>query len=129
MSNSFTVLVDTREKNPWELNSSRVLGREMVKLETGDYSLPGLEDKLCIDRKANVNELAGNIHQERFKRELYRIKEIPHAFLILEASAQDVLDYPNNADLPPAIRKKIRVNGNYLMRCILPDRDWETNTS
>lgn len=118
MSRSFTVLVDTREKQPWELSSSRVLGREFIKLDTGDYTVEGLEDKLCIDRKASVNELAGNITQARFKRELERIREFPHAFIILEASAQDVFDYPHSADLPPAVRKKIRINGNYLMRCL-----------
>ena len=118
MSRSFNVLVDTREKNPWELVSGRVLGREFVKLDTGDYTVAGLEDKLCIDRKANVNEIAGNVTQARFKKELIRIKEFPHAFLILEASAQDVLDYPHTANLPEKIRKKIRINGNYLMRCL-----------
>lgn len=118
MSRSFTVLVDTREKQPWELSSSRVLGREFIKLDTGDYTVEGLEDKLCIDRKASVNELAGNITQVRFKKELERIREFPHAFIILEASAQDVFDYPHSADLPAAVRKKIRINGNYLMRCL-----------
>ncbi len=118
MSNSFTVIVDTREKQPWELNSARVLGREFRKLDTGDYTVEGLEDKLCIDRKANVNEIAGNITQVRFKKELVRIKEFPHAFLILEASAQDVLDYPHSSNLPPKILKKIKINGNFLMRCL-----------
>lgn len=118
MSRSFTVLVDTREKQPWELSSGRVLGREFIKLDTGDYTVEGLEDKLCIDRKASVNELAGNVTQARFKRELERIKEFPHAFIILEASAQDVFDYPHTADLPPAVRKKIKISGNYLMRCL-----------
>jgi len=115
---SFTVLVDTREKNPWELHSSRVLGREFTKLDTGDYTVPGFENILCIDRKANVNELAGNISQARFKKELERIKDIPHAFIILEATLQDVLDYPHTADLPAKIRKKIRMNGNFLLRCL-----------
>jgi len=118
MSRSFVVIVDTKEKKPWELVSERVLGREFKSLKTGDYTIEGLEDKICIDRKGSVNEVAGNIHQPRFKRELERIREFPHAFLILEASAQDVLDYPEGSNLPPAILKKIRVNGNYLMTCL-----------
>ena len=118
MDKSFTVLVDTREKNPWELISQRVIGREFLKLDTGDYTVSGLEDKLCIDRKANVNEIAGNITQKRFIKELERIRDFPHAFLILEANAQDIFDYPHTADLPPKIKAKIRINGNYLMRCL-----------
>jgi ERCC4-type nuclease len=118
MPRSFTVIVDTREKQPWNLNSSRVLGREIAKLDTGDYTVEGVEDKLCIDRKASVSELAQNITTKRFANELKRIKEFPHAFLILEFSADDIFNFPESADLPPAVKKKIRVNGNFLMRCL-----------
>jgi ERCC4-type nuclease len=118
MSRSFVVIVDTREKQPWELNSSRVLGREVTKLDTGDYTVEGIEDKLCIDRKASVSELAQNITTKRFVNELKRIKEFPHAFLILEFSASDIFNFPHSADLPPAVKKRIRVNGNFLMRCL-----------
>lgn len=115
---SFTVVVDTREKKPWELASARVLGKEYKALKTGDYTVAGLEDKLCIDRKMSVNELATNVMQARFKRELERMKEFPHAFLVLEADFQEVLDYPNSSDLPAKVRKKIRMNGGYLIRCL-----------
>ena len=118
MPRSFTVIVDTREKNPWNLNSSRVLGREITKLDTGDYTVEGVEDKLCIDRKASVSELAQNVTTKRFVNELKRIKEFPHAFLILEFSASDVFNFPDSANLPLAVKKKIRVNGNFLMRCL-----------
>lgn len=118
MPRSFTVIVDTREKQPWNFNSSRVLGREVTKLDTGDYTVEGVEDKLCIDRKASVSELAQNITTKRFVNELKRIKEYPHAFLILEFSASDVFNFPDSADLPPAVKKRIRVNGNFLMRCL-----------
>lgn len=115
---SFTVIVDTREKQPWNLQSSRVLGKEITKLDTGDYTVEGLEDKLCIDRKASVSELAQNVTTKRFADELKRIKEFPHAFLILEFTADDIFNFPDSADLPPAVKKRIRVNGNFLMRCL-----------
>ena len=115
---SFTVKIDTREKHPWELISSRVLGKEVCKLDTGDYTVEGLEDKLCIDRKAYVSELAQNITTKRFIDELERIKEFPHAFLIGEFTVTDVFTFPESADLPPLVKKRIRVNGNYIMRCL-----------
>ncbi len=90
----FKVLVDSREKNSWELNSSRVSATEKIKLDTGDYTIDGYEDILCIERKESVTELAGNITQARFKKELERIKEIPYAYLILEANIKEVLEYP-----------------------------------
>lgn len=115
---SFTVLVDTREKQPWDLASSRVLGREFVKLDTGDYTVEGLEDKLCIDRKASVSELAQNVTTKRFINELKRIKDYPHAFLLLEFTAEETFDFPYSSDLPPKVKAKIRMNGNFLMRCL-----------
>lgn len=118
MNRSFNVIVDTREKKPWDLASARILGKECTKLETGDYTVEGLEDKLCIDRKASVTELAQNITTDRFKKELERIKKFPHSFLILEFSAQDVFDFPHSANVPPAVKKRIRINGNFLMRCL-----------
>lgn len=118
MNRSFTVIVDTREKQPWDLSSSRVLGREVTKLDTGDYTVQGLEDKLCIDRKACVSELAQNITTKRFIYELERIKKFPHAFLIAEFSAEDVFTFPDSADLPPRVKQRIRVNGNFIMKCL-----------
>ena len=114
----FEVIVDTREKNPWELSSQRVIGKEYRALDTGDYTVKGIEDKFTIDRKASVSELANNITQKRFKNELERIREFPYAFIVLEASCSEVLDYPHSSDLSPAIKKKIRINGKYLMRCL-----------
>jgi ERCC4-type nuclease len=115
---SFTVKVDTREKQPWQLVSARVIGRDICKLDTGDYTVEGLEDKICIDRKAAVSELAQNITTKRFINELERIKEFPHAFLMCEFTVADVLNFPETADLPPAVKRRIRVNGNYLMKCL-----------
>lgn len=115
---AFEVVVDTREKQPWELASGRVLGREFRKLETGDYTVAGFEDILCIDRKASVSELATNVNQKRFKKELERMKEIPHAYLILEANLSEVLEYPHNSNLPPHVKSKIRMNGSFLLRCL-----------
>ena len=118
MNRSFSVLIDTREKQPWELEDPNIIDREFLKLDTGDYTVRGLEDKICIDRKKSVNELAINIHQNRFKDELERVREFPHAYIIIEASLRDVIEYPKTADLPTKVKKKIRTNGTFLMNCL-----------
>lgn len=118
MSRSFAVAIDTREKKPWELLDPKIIEHEVRKLDTGDYTVIGLEDKLCIDRKASVSEIATNITQKRFVKELERIKEFPHAFIIIEATAQELLDYPHSSDLPPKVKNKIRINGKFLMKCL-----------
>lgn len=114
---SFTILVDTKEKKPWSFSSKAILGIEYTHLKTGDYTVKGLEDILCIERKRSVAELAANIHEKRFFNELERMQSFPHRYLILESTLQHVLDYPNLEGLPDRIVQKIRTSGAYLLKC------------
>lgn len=115
---SFTVVIDTREKSPWCFSSSSILGTEYRKLDTGDYSVVGLEDKLCIERKRSNSELANNIHEKRFIRELERMQSFKYRYLLLESSLTKLIEYPQHEDLPPAVLRKIRVRGKYLLKCV-----------
>jgi len=46
------VLVDTREQCPWKFTeNSWCSGSEITTLKTGDYTLEGFEDKLCVEKK------------------------------------------------------------------------------
>lgn len=112
---SFRVVIDTREKKPLELESGRVIAKEVRKLDTGDYSIVGMEEILCIERKASVAEVAQNIHQQAFLNEMKRSEKYPYAFLILEFSMKELLNFPHLSDLPPAVKKRIRVGGKYLL--------------
>ena len=58
---SFSVIVDSREQIPFEFTSSKIGNIINRKLNTGDYSIEGLEETLCIERKATVNEFYNNI--------------------------------------------------------------------
>ena len=81
----FLVVKDTREKDGWYFKESDYCqGMIDQKLDTGDYSVQGLEDVLCIERKGSVSEIANNIVDKRFDRELDRMKEFKYKFLILE---------------------------------------------
>lgn len=115
---SFEVIIDTREKNPWELTSSSIREVSYEGIKTGDYTVRGLEGVLCIERKKSVAELAQNINQKRFKNELERMREFRWKYLLLEADLQEVIDFPKGADLPPKVLEKIRVSGAYLLKCI-----------
>ena len=75
----FKIIKDTREQEGYtfEPSSSRYHkceGMVVRKLDTGDYSLEGLEDKVCIERKASVVEFANNIGHDavRFAKEIER---------------------------------------------------------
>ena len=115
---SFTVIVDTKEKQPWSLSSSAILDVKHQHLKTGDYTVEGFEDILCIERKASANELCQNLFQKRFRKELERMREFPERFLLLESSMEKVINYPRYEDLPPKVLKKIRVSGAYFLKCL-----------
>jgi len=86
------------------------------KLDTGDYSVRGLEDYLCIERKKSVSELASNITEKRFTNELERMAEFPHKFLILEFDYRHIEDFPEGCHLPKKVKRKIKVTSNFIMR-------------
>lgn len=114
----FTVLVDTREKQPWEFLSSSILGREFVKLDSGDYTVDGLEDILAIERKRDVAELANNVTEKRFPDWLERMAEKRFKYILIECDLQDVIDYPVGSSVPKRLWGKVRISGSYLMKCI-----------
>ena len=119
MSNlKFDVIVDTREqKNLWSFaDYDEVNNVVEKKLDTGDYTIVGLEDRLCIERKHSISELAKNITEKRFERELERMSKFPHSFLILEFGLCDVDNYPNVSCVPKKIRSKIKIRRSYIYK-------------
>ena len=83
----YTVIKDTREQDGYTFEKfngryASCNGMIVRKLDTGDYSLLGLEDKVCIERKGRVSELAINLGKDkhRFMREIERMKEFPFRF-------------------------------------------------
>lgn len=118
MDKSFNIIIDTREKKPWSLECPSILQKTYRKLATGDYSVDGYEDIFCIDRKASVAEIALNINQKRFHKELARMQKMPHAYILLEADFDELINFPMKSSLPDRIKKKIRVSGQYILKCI-----------
>lgn len=93
-----TVIIDTREIRPFPFNGTGFKTKSK-RMRTGDYTLVGLENRLCIERKGSVEELYSNLcgsDKER-RRQLSvfeRMQEFQHRYLVLEASASDLL-HPN----------------------------------
>ncbi len=112
------ILYDSREKHPYTSFCDKFgnyIECRKTKLNTGDYSIEGLEDILCIERKESVTELAGNCISKRFLRELERMAKYKYAYIVLEFSLSDILGYPQNLKLPPRIKNKIKVSGNFIL--------------
>lgn len=94
------ILIDTREQRPWEFDAG-LFSAERATLRTGDYTVAGLEDRLCIERKA-LGDFVGTVIQDwiRFRKELYRMAAFDVAAVIVEADWQDVFErrYESEAD-------------------------------
>jgi ERCC4-type nuclease len=117
---TFTVIRDTQEKvDFWEFPAAGpCLGTIDKRLPTGDYTLAGYEKTLCIERKRNMGELAGNLTEERFHRELERLEAFPLPLLVCEFPFADVLSFPLNSGIPEERWPKLRVTANYLLNCL-----------
>jgi len=125
-SKPFTIIKDTREQEGYtfEPSSSRYHtcnGMVTRKLDTGDYSIEGLEDKLCIERKASVVEFANNVghDQVRFAKEIERMKEFPYRFLVLEFSLTDLMNFPEGSSIPEEDWGKLKVTNKFMLKMIM----------
>lgn len=112
----FIIIVDTREQIPWEFGFHVTSHK---KLNTGDYSIEGLEHILCIERKRSVSEIANNISEPRFKDVLDRMDKIKHSFILLEFSLDDLYSFPVGSDIPEKLWDKIKITSKYLLKYLI----------
>ena len=90
-SQRLSIVVDNREQAPFQFTRYPV---EVVSgtLQTGDYSLPGFEDRVSIERKS-IDDLVGCLkgeQRQRFERELVRGRRYELFAVVIEASFSDL---------------------------------------
>lgn len=120
MKKKFLVVRDQQEKaNYWDFQESDSCAGTVVRhLKTGDYTIEGMEDKIVIERKANVDEFATNLTQSRFERELGRMSLYPQPSLLVVLLAfefSDLVDWPGSSDAPPKVKAAIKTTGRFLI--------------
>lgn len=113
---NFTIIVDTREQQPWDFTHYATAHR---KLDTGDYSIEGLENIVCIERKKSASEFANNIVESRFANVVSRLSNIKYSFLLLEFDLEDLLVYPIGSTVPKKLWNKIKITPAFLIKNIL----------
>ncbi len=116
----YKVLRDTREKvnNGYIFdNSAACEGTDTVTLHTGDYSLDGFyENKyFVVERKGSISELATNLTDPRFFRELERLKEFKFAWIFCDFYIDDVMLFPATSGIPKSKLQFIKVTPQFLM--------------
>ena len=101
------VVIDTREQHPYEFEGLSaghrykhrpwVVTTTRATLQSGDYSLQGLESAVSVERKS-LQDLYSTIghSRDRFERELQRLHEGAYhvAAVVVEASWEGILRQP-----------------------------------
>lgn len=113
---SFTVIQDTREKAPLRFQSKAIRDVSVQVLKTGDYTIEGLEETLCIERKMGVAELAKNATEKRFKDVVERMKTYRFRYILIECSLDEVMNFPVGSSIPRARWKTLKIKGPYIMK-------------
>ena len=82
---NYTVIQDTREQDGWWFTEyDKCDGMEVGTLTTGDYTIKGFEDVVCVERKASTSEIAMNLGRKKapFQAEVERMKDYSFAFIV-----------------------------------------------
>jgi ERCC4-type nuclease len=119
---SFLVIKDTREQEGYHFSAFNTCsGMIEQKLDTGDYSIVGMEDKICVERKGCVEELAINLGQKKhaFLDEIKRMKDFKHKYLVLEFSLEDLLKFPEETRIPIKNKSSVKITGRYMLKCLI----------
>ena len=94
--NDFVITIDTREQKPYGF----ACATQTRKLEAGDYSAAGLEDRVAVERKSLPDFVHTVIHDsQRFHAELRKLAALDLACVVVEADLDAVLRGLRQADL------------------------------
>tara|TARA_A100001201_G_scaffold55330_2_gene53808 strand:- start:445 stop:906 length:462 start_codon:yes stop_codon:yes gene_type:complete len=113
MATNLNIIIDSREQKPWLFPGHTTA---VAKLDTGDYSVKGLEDILCIERKQNTAEFAKNIIEKRYDDWTERMSKYKYKFLLLEFSLDDVYSFPRNSGIPKYLLNKTKISPKFLLK-------------
>jgi ERCC4-type nuclease len=87
------VLIDTREQLPYSFDAygNWIGGTALTTLNTGDYSIQGMQDLIALERKT-LNDVVRSLMADRgrFLRMIDRMGSFKYKCLLIEASRQEV---------------------------------------
>jgi len=113
------IVQDTREKEPWHLTSFAEVKQQIVEtVSAGDYVIKDKEHLITIDRKKKPAELANNLgmYKDRFERELERMREYKHRYVLCEFPYEKLVMFPKGSGLPVRVQRKVRAKGKFLVK-------------
>jgi ERCC4-type nuclease len=94
---NFTIIIDTREQQPYTFQNIKPEPPETIiqGLTTGDYSVAGLESRICVERKS-MADLFGSVGKgrARFECEMERMNKFDYAALVIESDLSSIFVNP-----------------------------------
>lgn len=98
------ILIDIREQAPFSFQGKHYAGVDIERgaLQSGDYSLAGLSDKVAVERK-ELSDLVACLgrERERFERELQRAQGLDAFCVVVEASWRELAQGAYRSRLNP----------------------------
>jgi hypothetical protein len=98
------VIVDSREQSPFSFRNEKYAGTviESGTLDTGDYSLGGLTDRVAVERKS-LPDLVSCLgrERERFEREMRRAAALDAFAVVIESTWADLAGGTYRSQLNP----------------------------
>jgi ERCC4-type nuclease len=98
------IITDSREQSAFTFEHERYAGTtvEAGTLDTGDYSLAGLTDKVAVERKSLPDLVAClSRERERFERELQRAAALDAFAVAIEGSFSELANGQYRSQLNP----------------------------
>jgi ERCC4-type nuclease len=93
-----TVVIDTREQLEYAFSAPSV----RRKLEAGDYSVEGFEDRVAVERKSMADFVSTVIRgRKRFHKELQKLRHYEAACVVVEGNFRDLLEGRYLSDVHP----------------------------
>ena len=96
MTSKFIIAVDTREQRPYTFENIKLPPEVIVQtLQTGDYSIAGLDNLVCVERKSLADLFSSvGTGRARFEREMVRMSKMDYAALVIESSMAGIFTNP-----------------------------------
>ncbi|MBV6343137.1 hypothetical protein [Candidatus Magnetobacterium casense] len=83
-----SIVIDSREQLPYIFVGHPTI---VSGIKTGDYSVTGMEDRVCVERKSQADYWGClGKSRPRFIKELERLQAIPWSLVVIEASLAQV---------------------------------------
>lgn len=90
-NSNFIIIIDSREQRPFTFKNIKPDPPAIIVqgLKTGDYSVSGLENNICVERK-ELGDLFNSVGKgrKRFECEMQRMSEFDYAALVVESDIQ-----------------------------------------